>query len=167
MSHISLNNLSIAYGGHKVLQDISVDIPDHQIIAIIGPSGCGKTTLLKSMNRLLDLNEDVKIEGNILIDGLNIYDSEADILALRKKVGFLSQRPYPLPMSIYDNIAFGPRIHRMKGQQVLRQIERLKKITPCWDHFPVLILRLTGLERIPRWTILWNIIFALPVSGTR
>jgi len=127
MSHISLNHLTIAYGGHKVLQDISVDIPDHQIIAILGPSGCGKTTLLKSMNRLLDLHEDVKIEGNILIDGLNIYDSEADILALRKKVGFLSQRPYPLPMSIYDNIAFGPRIHRMKGQQVLRQIELLEK----------------------------------------
>ena len=127
MSHISLNNLTIAYGDHKVLQDISVDIPDRQIIAILGPSGCGKTTLLKSMNRLLDLYEDVKIEGNILIDGLNIYDSEADILALRKKVGFLSQRPYPLPMSIYDNIAFGPRIHRMKGQQVLRQIELLEK----------------------------------------
>jgi phosphate transport system ATP-binding protein len=127
MSHISLNHLTIAYGGHKALQDISVDIPDHQIIAILGPSGCGKTTLLKSMNRLLDLYEDVKIEGNILIDGLNIYDSEADILALRKKVGFLSQRPYPLPMSIYDNIAFGPRIHRMKGQQVLRQIELLEK----------------------------------------
>ena len=127
MSHISLNHLTIAYGGHKALQDISVDIPDHQIIAILGPSGCGKTTLLKSMNRLLDLYEDVKIEGNILIDGLNIYDSEADILALRKKVGFLSQRPYPLPMSIYDNIAFGPRIHRMKGKQVLRQIELLEK----------------------------------------
>jgi phosphate transport system ATP-binding protein len=127
MSHISLNHLTIAYGDHKALQDISVDIPDHQIIAILGPSGCGKTTLLKSMNRLLDLYEDVKIEGNILIDGLNIYDSEADILALRKKVGFLSQRPYPLPMSIYDNIAFGPRIHRMKGQQVLRQIELLEK----------------------------------------
>ena len=83
MSHISLNHLTIAYGDHKALQDISVDIPDHQIIAILGPSGCGKTTLLKSMNRLLDLYEDVKIEGNILIDGLNIYDSEAAILPLR------------------------------------------------------------------------------------
>ena len=127
MSHISMKNLNVAYGHHNVLKDISVDIPDRRIIAILGPSGCGKTTLLKSMNRLLDLQEDVKIEGDILIDGLNIYDSEADILALRKKVGFLSQRPYPLPMSIYDNIAFGPRIHRMKGQQVLRQIELLEK----------------------------------------
>jgi len=136
MSHISLNKLSIAYGDHKVLQDISVDIPDRQIIAILGPSGCGKTTLLKSMNRLLDLHEDVTIEGNILIDGLNIYDSEADTLALRKKVGFLSQRPYPLPMSIYDNIAFGPRIHRMNGQQVLRQIDMLEKNNTMLGSFP-------------------------------
>ncbi len=129
MSHIRLKNLTIAYGDHKVLQDVSVDIPDRQIIAILGPSGCGKTTLLKSMNRLLDLYEEVKIDGEILIDGQNIYDSETDTLALRKKVGFLSQRPYPLPMSIYDNIAFGPRIHRMDRQQVLRQIEELEKNT--------------------------------------
>lgn len=135
MSHISLKNLTVAYGHHNVLKDISVDIPDRRIIAILGPSGCGKTTLLKSMNRLLDLQEDVKIEGDILIDGLNIYDSEADILALRKKVGFLSQRPYPLPMSIYDNIAFGPRIHRMNGQQILRQIEQLEKNNTMMGSF--------------------------------
>ena len=135
MSHISLKNLTVAYGHHNVLKDISVDIPDRRIIAILGPSGCGKTTLLKSINRLLDLQEDVKIEGDILIDGLNIYDSEADILALRKKVGFLSQRPYPLPMSIYDNIAFGPRIHRMNGQQILRQIEQLEKNNTMMESF--------------------------------
>lgn len=135
MSHISLKNLTVAYGHHNVLKDVSVDIPDRRIIAILGPSGCGKTTLLKSINRLLDLQEDVKIEGDILIDGLNIYDSEADILALRKKVGFLSQRPYPLPMSIYDNIAFGPRIHRMNGQQILRQIEQLEKNNTMMESF--------------------------------
>ncbi len=135
MSHISLQNLTIAYGDHKVVQDISLDIPDRQIIAILGPSGCGKTTLLKSMNRLLDLYDDVKIKGDILIDGLNIYNSDADILALRKKVGFLSQRPFPLPMSIYDNIAFGPRIHRMNGQQVLRQIEALEKSSAMLGSF--------------------------------
>jgi phosphate transport system ATP-binding protein len=136
MSHISLNNLTIAYGDHKVLQDITVDIPDRQIIAILGPSGCGKTTLLKSMNRLLDLHEDVKINGDILIDGLNIYDSNADILSLRKKVGFLSQKPYPLPMSIYENIAFGPKIHRMNGQQVLRRMEALHKNNEMSGSFP-------------------------------
>ncbi len=135
MSHISMKKLNIAYGNHKVIQDISLDIPDRQIIAILGPSGCGKTTLLKSMNRLLDLQDDVRIKGDILIDGLNIYDSEADILALRKKVGFLSQRPFPLPMSIYDNIAFGPKIHRMNGQQVLRQIEELEKSNAMLGSF--------------------------------
>jgi phosphate transport system ATP-binding protein len=127
MSHISLNKLTVSYGNHEVLRNITVDIPDRQIIAILGPSGCGKTTLLKSLNRLLDLNEEVNISGDVILDGINIYDPQADILALRKKVGFLSQRPYPLPMSIYDNIAFGPRIHRMNGQQVLRQIELLEK----------------------------------------
>jgi phosphate transport system ATP-binding protein len=127
MSHISLNNLTVSYGNHEVLRNITIDIPDRQIIAILGPSGCGKTTLLKSLNRLLDLNEDANISGDALIDGINIYDPQTDILALRKKVGFLSQRPYPLPMSIYDNIAFGPKIHRMDGQQILRQIEVLEK----------------------------------------
>ena len=118
MPHISLKDLSIAYGDHKVLQDITVDIPDSQITVIIGPSGCGKTTLLKSLNRLLDLNDDVSVKGSVLIDGVNTYDPKADILALRKKLGFLSQRPYPLPMSIYDNIAFGPKVHRLTQEQI-------------------------------------------------
>jgi phosphate transport system ATP-binding protein len=127
MPHISLQNVSIAYGDHPVLRDITVDIPDGQITAIIGPSGCGKTTLLKSLNRLIDLYEDVKIEGKVLIDGVNIYDPGVDLLTLRKKVGFLSQKPFPLPMSIYDNIAFGPRIHGMNGEQLLQQVRELEK----------------------------------------
>ena len=110
-----------------MLRDVTVDIPDGQITAIIGPSGCGKTTLLKSLNRLIDLYEDVKIEGKILIDGVNIYDPSVDLLTLRKKVGFLSQKPFPLPMSIYDNIAFGPRIHGMNREQLLRQVRELEK----------------------------------------
>jgi len=104
-----------------------VDIPDGQVTVVIGPSGCGKTTLLKSLNRLLDLNEDFKVEGDVLIDNDNIYDAQADILALRKKVGFLSQRPYPLPMSIYDNIAFGPRIHKLSRYEILNQIGLVEK----------------------------------------
>jgi phosphate transport system ATP-binding protein len=127
MSHIRIHNLSISYGAHKVLQNISLDVPDGQIIAIIGPSGCGKTTLLKSINRLLDLYDGVVVDGDVLIDGLNIYDRQADLLALRKKVGFLSQRPYPLPMSIYDNIAFGPRIHRMSGDEIRYRISELER----------------------------------------
>jgi phosphate transport system ATP-binding protein len=124
--HISLNNLSISYGGHKVLQNITVDIPDSQITVIIGPSGCGKTTLLKSLNRLLDLNDDVTVTGKVLIDGANTYDPKADVLSLRKKMGFLSQRPYPLPMSIYDNIAFGPRVHRVSRERIVQQVKDLE-----------------------------------------
>lgn len=130
MPHISLSNLTIAYGNHQVLQDITVDIPDGQITAIIGPSGCGKTTLLKTLNRLVDLYEEIRIEGEVRIDGVNIYDPKADLLALRKKVGFLSQKPYPLPMSIHDNITFGPRIHRMNRKELLDQIRELEKHIP-------------------------------------
>jgi len=127
MSHISVKDLKITYGNHKALQGINVDIPDGQITAIIGPSGCGKTTFLKSLNRLIDLCDDVKVQGKVLIDGKNIYDPNADVLSLRTKVGFLSQRPFPLPMSIYDNIMFGPRIHRMNGERLRRQIDGLEK----------------------------------------
>jgi phosphate transport system ATP-binding protein len=127
MPHISVRKLSTSYGDHKALRDITVDIPDGQITVIIGPSGCGKTTLLKSLNRLIDLYDEISVEGEVFIDDANIYDPKADVLSLRKRVGFLSQRPYPLPMSIYDNIAFGPRIHRMNGKQLLRQIEELEK----------------------------------------
>ena len=130
MPHISLSNLTIAYGNHKVLQNITADIPNNQITAIIGPSGCGKTTLLKSVSRLVDLYEEIKVEGEVRIDGVNIYDPNADLLALRKKVGFLSQKPYPLPMSIRDNITFGPRIHGMNGTSLLEQIQELQKQIP-------------------------------------
>ena len=127
MPHISLRNLCVSYGKQCALHDVTVDIPDRQITAIIGPSGCGKTTLLKSLNRLIDLCDDVETRGEVRIDGVNINDPQADILALRKKAGFLSQRPYPLPMSIYDNIAFGPRIHRMDREQIMHQVERLRE----------------------------------------
>jgi phosphate transport system ATP-binding protein len=127
--HISLSNLSISYGNHKVLRDVTVDIPDSQITVIIGPSGCGKTTLLKSLNRLLDLNDDVTVTGKVLIDEVDTYDSKADVLALRKKLGFLSQRPYPLPMSIYDNIAFGPRVHRVTRGRIVQQVKDLERWT--------------------------------------
>jgi phosphate transport system ATP-binding protein len=135
MPHISLRNLTIGYGNQKVLRDISVDIPDGQITAIIGPSGCGKTTLLKTLNRLIDLYEEAKVEGKVLIDGTDIYDPKTDILMLRKKVGFLSQKPYPLPMSIYDNISFGPKIHGLNSRQLLQRIEALEEqISPQESH---------------------------------
>jgi phosphate transport system ATP-binding protein len=124
MSHIKIKQLYVSYGSHQVLKNINLDIPDRQIVAIIGPSGCGKTTLLKSMNRLLDLNEDVEVTGDILIDGCSIYNTGMDVTALRKKVGFLPQRPYPLPMSVFDNVAFGPRIHGLDVAQVVAGIAK-------------------------------------------
>jgi len=136
MPHISVRNMSVAYGDREALRNVTVDIPDGQITAIIGPSGCGKTTLLKSLNRLIDLYDIVTVEGQVLIDGVNIYDPHVDMLALRKKVGFLSQRPYPLPMSIFDNIAFGPRIHRMEPEQIARQISELEAHAPVDGLLP-------------------------------
>ncbi|MCE5211767.1 MAG: phosphate ABC transporter ATP-binding protein [Deltaproteobacteria bacterium] len=115
MSHIKIEKLNVSYGNHQVLKNISLDIPDRQIVAIIGPSGCGKTTLLKSMNRLLDLNEEVVTTGDIMVDGASIYHNGMDVTSLRKKIGFIPQRPYPLPMSVFDNVAFGPRIHGLNG----------------------------------------------------
>ncbi len=130
MPHIRLEHVSIAYGSHAVLQDVSMEIPDGGIVAIIGPSGCGKTTLLKSINRLLDLEDDVHVEGRVFIDGEDIYAPGADLLALRKKVGFLSQRPYPLPMSIADNVAFGPRIHGLPEPDLEHHLTR----AGLWDE---------------------------------
>lgn len=129
-THIGVRNLSVWYDGHRALDRITLNIPDKKITAIIGPSGCGKTTLLKSMNRLIDLYDEVRVEGEVLIDDVNIYDTKADLLSLRKKVGFLSQRPYPLPMSIYDNVAFGPKIHGLKSHELIQQLEKLEKICP-------------------------------------
>ncbi|MDP8225936.1 MAG: phosphate ABC transporter ATP-binding protein [Candidatus Lernaella stagnicola] len=122
MPHISVRHLNVFYGNEHALKDVSVDIPDGNITAIIGPSGCGKTTLLKSLNRLIDLYDGTRAEGQILIDGQNILASDADVLSLRKKIGYLAQRPYPLPMSITDNITFGPRIHGMKGDDLLARL---------------------------------------------
>lgn len=129
MPHIRIRNLSVDYGEHRVLRNISLDIPDGQLVALIGPSGCGKTTFLKSLNRLLDLHDDTRVTGQVLIDGADIYRETADVAALRKKIGFLSQRPYPLPMSIHDNIAFGQRIHGMDIS-----VEHYLRLAGLWDE---------------------------------
>jgi len=121
-SHIVVKNLDVFYGKEQALKNVNVEIPEKKITVIIGPSGCGKTTLLKSFNRLIELAEDVRFSGSILVDGENILAPETEPTAIRKKMGLLSQKPTPLPMSIYDNVAYGPRIHGIKKRKELDRI---------------------------------------------
>lgn len=121
-SHIKVRNLNVCIKKNHILKNVNLDIPDKAITCIIGPSGCGKTTLLKTFNRLLEQSHDVKIDGQVLVDGENIHDSNVEIMHIRKKMGLLSQRPCPLPMSIFDNIAYGPRIHGIRNRHKLNQI---------------------------------------------
>ena len=134
-SHIRLENLSVYFDGLQILKDVTLDIPDKKITVIIGPSGCGKTTLLKSLNRLLDPVDGVKVEGRILVDGEDIYDPKVEVTHIRKKMGLLSQKPQPLPMSIYDNVAYGPRVHGNKDKKKLDKIvEHYLKEAGLWDE---------------------------------
>lgn len=133
--HISVQHLDISIGQQQILKDISINIPNKSVTSIIGPSGCGKTTLLKSFNRLLDNTPDVNITGKVLVDGEDIYDPTTEVTHIRKKMGLLSQRPYPLPMSIYDNIAYGPRIHGTRKKSDLDEIvETQLKATGLWNE---------------------------------
>jgi phosphate transport system ATP-binding protein len=134
--HIQVQNLNVEYGGgHVALKNVSVEIPKGQITAIMGPSGCGKTTLLKSMNRLLELSDGARITGRVLIDGIDIYDPAIDVTEVRKTTGLLAQRPFPLPMSIRDNVAYGMRIHRTKkGKEVDRAVQHYLEMAGLWDE---------------------------------
>jgi len=123
-SHISIRDLNVSHGRTQILKNISLDIPDRKITAIIGPSGCGKTTLLKSMNRLVDTTDGIDVQGEIFVDGENIYDPKIEVTHVRRKMGLLSQKPQVLPMSIYDNIAYGPRIHGHRDRKRLDFIVR-------------------------------------------
>jgi phosphate transport system ATP-binding protein len=133
--HISVRNLNVYLTKNHILKNVSLDIPDKAITCIIGPSGCGKTTLLKTFNRLLQNSIDVKIEGDVLVDGENIHGKDVEIESIRKKMGLLSQRPCPLPMSIFDNIAYGPRIHGVRNKKSLNVIvEKRLKEAGLWDE---------------------------------
>ena len=134
-THISVQNLNVFYGNEQALKNISIDIPDKKITAIIGTSGCGKTTLLKSFNRLIDTIDEVKVSGKVFVDGENIFEKKADVNRIRKKMGLLSQKPYPLPMSIFDNVAYGPRIHGMNDKKKLSAIvEKYLIEANLWDE---------------------------------
>ncbi len=133
--HIRVKDLNVYIGHNHILKNISLDIPDKKITSFIGPSGCGKTTLLKTFNRLLDRNKDVKIDGQVLVDGEDIYGSQVEVTGMRRKMGLLSQRPFPLPMSIYDNIAYGPRIHGLRKKKELNQsVEHYLRATGLWEE---------------------------------
>lgn len=134
-THISVENLSVYYGDNQVLKNVTIAIPDRKITAIIGPSGCGKTTLLRCFNRLVDTVDGIKVTGKVLVDGDNIFDPKQDVTAIRKKMGLLSQRPFPLPMSIYENVAYGPRIHGTRKKKDLDVIvEKYLKMANIWDE---------------------------------
>lgn len=134
-THIGVRGLSVWYGAHQVLEDVTIDIPDKMVTVIIGPSGCGKTSLLKCFNRLIDLVDDVRVQGSVLVDGEDVFAPGVDVCAVRKKMGLLAQRPVPLPMSIYDNVAYGPRIHGVKARGVLDEIvERRLTEASLWDE---------------------------------
>lgn len=154
-SHISTQNLNVYYGNNHVLKNINIVIPEKKITAIIGPSGCGKTTLLGCFNRLIDTNEDVKINGKVLVDGDNIYSTDIDVPNIRKKMGLLSQRPFPLPMSIYNNVAFGPKIHGLKNKNKLNElVEKYLKEASLWEevkdrlHAPAVSLSIGQQQRL-------------------
>ena len=132
---ISTQNLNLYYGENHALKNINLDLYENKITAFIGPSGCGKSTYLKTLNRMNDLVPNVKIEGTVLLDGEDIYDPQVDTTLLRKKVGMVFQQPNPFPMSIYDNVAYGPRIHGIKNKAQLDEIvERSLKGAALWDE---------------------------------
>lgn len=135
MEKIKIENLDLFYGNFHALKKINLNIEPNEITAFIGPSGCGKSTLLKSLNRMNDMIEDCKITGKITLDGENIFDSHMDVNLLRKKVGMVFQKPNPFPMSIYDNIAYGPRTHGIKRKYELDEIvEQSLKNAAIWDE---------------------------------
>lgn len=132
---IQVNKLKLYYGDVLALKKVSIDIGENSVLALIGPSGCGKSTFLKTLNRMNDLIENVKIEGEVLLDGENIYHPKVDTVMLRKRVGMVFQRPNPFPMSIYENIAYGPRIHGLSNRAMLDEIvEKSLTGAALWDE---------------------------------
>ena len=132
---ISVRDLNLYYGDNHALKNVNMNIRENAITAFIGPSGCGKTTFLKTLNRMNDLIDSVRIDGLVEIDGENIYSNNMDVTVLRKRVGMVFQQPNPFPMSIYDNVAYGPRVHGIKDKKTLdRIVEKSLKDAAIWDE---------------------------------
>lgn len=131
---IEIHDLNFYYGAFQALKNVTLAIPEREITAIIGPSGCGKSTLLRCLNRMNELIKGTRVEGSVQIDGDDIYSSSVDLVQLRKKVGMVFQRPNPFPISIFDNIAYGPAIHHFASKQALPEIvERSLEAVGLWD----------------------------------
>ncbi|HEY8346680.1 MAG TPA: phosphate ABC transporter ATP-binding protein PstB [Symbiobacteriaceae bacterium] len=131
----SARDLNLYYGNFRALRGITLDIVENRVTALIGPSGCGKSTFLRTLNRMNDLVPNVRIEGKVLLDGQDIYAPDVDVVALRKRVGMVFQRPNPFPMSIYDNVAYGPRIHGEKRKAVLDElVEKSLRDAALWEE---------------------------------
>jgi phosphate transport system ATP-binding protein len=134
MDKLVIANLSLRYGTFPALKDINLSIGVNEIVALIGPSGCGKSTLLKTVNRMNDLVEDCRIEGSVLLDGEDVYGG-MDVTVLRKRIGMVFQKPNPFPMSVYDNIAFGPRTHGVRARVKLDEtVEKSLRAAAIWDE---------------------------------
>ena len=135
MNQFEIQNLNLYYGSFQALKNINLTLPDRCITALIGPSGCGKSTLLKSLNRMNDLVEGCRVEGKIYLDGADIYDRNCDVNLLRKRVGMVFQKPNPFPMSIFDNVAYGPRTHSRVSRTKLEEIvEQSLRGAALWDE---------------------------------
>ncbi len=132
---IEVRNLNLWYSKNQALKNNNLDILEKQVTALIGPSGCGKSTFIRCINRMNDLIDGVRITGEINLDGKNVYDGDVDVVALRKRVGMVFQRPNPFPMTVYDNIAYGPRIHGIRDRKKLDKIvEESIKAAALWDE---------------------------------
>jgi phosphate transport system ATP-binding protein len=131
---INVSNLNLWYGDNQALKNISLSVPQNSIYSFIGPSGCGKSTFLRTLNRMNDMIPGCRIEGSVQIDGLDIYDSSVDVTHLRKRVGMVFQKPNPFPMSIYDNIAYGPRIHGVAKKEIDGIVEDALHRAALWDE---------------------------------
>jgi phosphate transport system ATP-binding protein len=132
--HLSIRRLNVWYGEQQALKDITADIPRRRITAIVGPSGCGKTTLLKSLNRLVELGEGVRITGQVLLENTDIYAPDVDVTEIRTRIGLLAQKPFPLPMSIYDNVAYGPRVHGLGNGRLDGIVQSGLQAVGLWDE---------------------------------
>ena len=132
---MKIDNLDLYYGEHQALYDVSLAVPENHVVALIGPSGCGKSTFLRTLNRMNDLIDGVHIDGEIKLDGKSIYEEGTDLVNLRKRVGMVFQRPNPFPMSIYENVAYGCRVHGMKNKKRLDEIvEKSLRGAALWDE---------------------------------